>query len=264
MSLPDKLSDYDLRSLVAYIVSPTGNKEPCFLKKLKKGNAGISFTPREAGEHQVIVMRNGKNIRNSPFTIKVSPGDVGDASKVKVSGPGLQHGKTHEDNGFFVDTREAGFGGLSLSVEGPSKAVITHKDQDEGTLNVAYKPSEPGLYIINLKFADQHVPGSPFSVPVSGEGTRKEERQIKRLREAVPVTEVGSPCRLTFKMPGIESKQLEASVHSPSNKVSITLKRVEGMYKYRHCSREKRAVSLCLRITCMESTLCPWSWAFTT
>jgi len=71
-------------------------EEPCFLKKLPKGNNGISFTPREIGEHQVSVKRNGKHIKNSPFKIMVNPDDVGDASRVKVRGPALGEGKTHK------------------------------------------------------------------------------------------------------------------------------------------------------------------------
>lgn len=97
------------------------------MKKLPKGNTGISFTPREVGEHLVSVKRSGKHITNSPFKIMVNPDDVGDASRVSVSGPALKEGKTHSDNMFTVDTKNAGYGGLSLSVEGPSKAEIKCK-----------------------------------------------------------------------------------------------------------------------------------------
>ena len=86
-----------------------------------------------------------------------------------MSGDALKKGKTHADNTFHVDTRNAGYGGLSLSVEGPSKAEIKCKDHEDGRLDVSYRPTEPGLYIVNLKFADQHVPGSPFAVAVSGQ-----------------------------------------------------------------------------------------------
>ena len=49
------------------------------------------------------------------------------------------------------------------------------------------------------------------------------------MREAVPVTEVGSQCRLTFKMPGIKSTDLKASVTSPTGKVcKIIMKNVIG------------------------------------
>ena len=52
-----------------------------------------------------------------------------------------------------------GFGGLSLSIEGPSKADIECHDNEDGSCRVTYKPTEPGNYIINVKFADEHVPG---------------------------------------------------------------------------------------------------------
>ena len=52
-----------------------------------------------------------------------------------------------------------GYGGLSLSIEGPSKADIECHDNEDGTCRVTYKPTEPGTYIINIKFADEHVPG---------------------------------------------------------------------------------------------------------
>ncbi|XP_072751172.1 filamin-like isoform X3 [Anoplolepis gracilipes] len=215
VQLPGKVSDADIKSLNASITAPSGLEEPCFLKKMPSGNMCVSFTPREAGEHIVGVKRMGKHIPNSPFKIDVKDREVGDAKKVKVSGPGLKEGKTHVENNFSIDTRNAGFGGLSLSMEGPSKAEIQCKDNEDGTLNISYKPTEPGYYIMNLKFADHHVEGSPFTVKVSGEGSNRQREKIQRQREAVPLTEVGSQCKLTFKMPGITSFDLAATVTSP-------------------------------------------------
>ncbi|XP_039436619.1 filamin-A isoform X4 [Culex pipiens pallens] len=215
VTLPGVISDQDLRSLNASIQAPSGLEEPCFLKRMPSGNIGISFTPREVGEHTVSVKRLGKHIANSPFKVKVCEREVGDAKKVLVTGDALKEGKTHADNVFSVDTRNAGYGGLSLSIEGPSKAEIQCTDKDDGTLNISYKPTEPGYYIVNLKFADHHVNGSPFTVKVSGEGTNRQREKIQRQREAVPVTEVGSQCKLTFKMPGITSFDLSATVTSP-------------------------------------------------
>ncbi|XP_026824513.1 filamin-A isoform X4 [Ooceraea biroi] len=215
VQLPGKVSDADIKSLNASITAPSGLEEPCFLKKMPSGNMCVSFTPREAGEHTVGVKRMGKHIPNSPFKIDVKDREVGDAKKVKVAGPGLKEGKTHVENTFSIDTKNAGFGGLSLSMEGPSKAEIQCKDNEDGTLNISYKPTEPGYYIMNLKFADHHVEGSPFTVKVSGEGSNRQREKIQRQREAVPITEVGSQCKLTFKMPGITSFDLAATVTSP-------------------------------------------------
>jgi len=215
VSLPGKVTEQDIRSLNASITAPSGLEEPCYLKKLPNGNLGISFTPREKGEHSVAVKKMGAHIANSPYPIVVGEKEVGDAKKVKVSGPALKEGKTHVENAFTIDTKEAGYGGLSLSIEGPSKADIQCKDNEDGTLSVSYKPTEPGFYIVNLKFADHHVPGSPFTVKVTGEGTNRQTERIKRQHEAVPVTEVGSDCKLTFKMPGVSAMDLAAKVGSP-------------------------------------------------
>ena len=54
---------------------------------------------------------------------------------------------------------------------------------------------------------------------VSGEGSERVTENINRLREAVPITEVGSQCRLTFKMPGINCSDLRASVAAPTGQV---------------------------------------------
>ena len=69
---------------------------------------GISFTPREVGEHLVNVYRNGKHIPNSPFKIYVGDSEIGNASKVKAYGKGLQEGTANEVNDFTVNTKDAG------------------------------------------------------------------------------------------------------------------------------------------------------------
>nr|XP_042902335.1 filamin-A isoform X2 [Parasteatoda tepidariorum] len=211
-----KVQEKDARNLNASIVSPSGLEEPCFLKTLPNGHLGISFTPREAGPHMVNVKRQGNHIQGSPFQINVLDQEIGDATKVKVIGNAIKEGKTHVENQFTIDTKEAGFGGLSLSVEGPSKAEINCKDNENGTLTVGYKPTEPGYYIVNLKFADHHVPGSPFTVKVLGEGSNIQREFIKKQRESAPVVDVGNECKLTFRLPGSSAFDMSAKVTSPS------------------------------------------------
>lgn len=99
-----------------------------------------------------------------------------------------------------MDTRNAGYGGLGLSIEGPSKVDINCEDMEDGTCKVTYCPTEPGTYIINIKFADKHVPGSPFTVKVTGEGRMKES--ITRRRQAPSIATIGSTCDLNLKIPG--------------------------------------------------------------
>lgn len=62
-----------------------------------------------------------------------------------------------------------GFGGINFSVEGKSKAELKCEDKGDGVIVCSYKPTEPGYYVINLKFADHQVPGiiiSSFKIHV--------------------------------------------------------------------------------------------------
>nr|XP_046153315.1 filamin-A-like isoform X8 [Oncorhynchus gorbuscha] len=212
-----KISETDLSSLTASIRAPSGNEEPCLLKRLPNRHIGISFTPKEVGEHVVSVKKNGTHVTNSPFKIMVGQSEIGDASKVKVFGQGLVEGHIFEVAEFIVDTRNAGYGGLGLSIEGPSKVDINCEDVEDGTCKVTYCPTEPGNYIINIKFADQHIPGSPFTVKVCGEGRVKES--ITRKRHAPSIATVGSTCNLNLKIPGDQGTQeMTAHVTSPGGK----------------------------------------------
>lgn len=67
---------------------------------------------------------------------------------------------------FAIDTKGAGTGGLGLTVEGPCEAKIECQDNGDGSCSVSYLPTEPGEYAINILFAEQHVPGSPFKAVV--------------------------------------------------------------------------------------------------
>lgn len=55
--------------------------------------------------------------------------------------------------------RFPGYGGLALSIEGPSKVDIQTGDMEDGTCRVTYCPTEPGNYIVSIRFAEEHVPG---------------------------------------------------------------------------------------------------------
>lgn len=49
---------------------------------------------------------------------------------------------------------------------------INCEDMEDGTCKVTYCPTEPGTYIINIKFADKHVPGKLWAVAGQGEAAR--------------------------------------------------------------------------------------------
>ncbi|XP_038164691.1 filamin-B isoform X4 [Cyprinodon tularosa] len=208
------INESDLSVLTASIRSPSGQDEPCLLKRMANNHIGISFIPREVGEHQVSILKNGHHIANSPITIMVVQSEIGDAGRVKVHGDGLVEASTFTNADFVVDTREAGYGGLALSIEGPSKVDIQTKDMEDGTCGVTYCPTEPGNYIVSIRFAEEHVPGSPFTVRVTGEGRIRES--ITRRQKAASVVSVGGVCDLNLKIPALDTQDITAEVTSPS------------------------------------------------
>ena len=79
--------------------------------------SGISFTPREVGDHWVSVYRSGQPIAGSPFKVVVGQNEIGNASKVRAGGRGLTQGMANENNELFINTRDAGMHfSLSLSL----------------------------------------------------------------------------------------------------------------------------------------------------
>uniref|UniRef100_A0A8B9V314 Calponin-homology (CH) domain-containing protein n=1 Tax=Anas zonorhyncha TaxID=75864 RepID=A0A8B9V314_9AVES len=216
-----KITETDLSLLTASIRAPSGNEEPCLLKRLPNRHIGISFTPKEVGEHVVSVKKSGQHVTNSPFKILVGQSEIGDASRVKVWGKGLVEGHTFEVAEFIVDTRSAGetTGGLSLAVEGPSKAEITCKDNKDGTCTVSYLPTAPGDYNIIVRFDDKHIPGSPFTAKITGDDSMRTSQ-----------LNVGTSTDVSLKITETDLSLLTASIRAPSGNeepcISFTPKEV--------------------------------------
>ncbi|VDD75477.1 unnamed protein product [Mesocestoides corti] len=217
----------DISLLTATVTSPSGHEEPCVLKKLPNNRMGISFTPKENGEHLVNIFKAGKHIPKSPFRINISTEDVGDPTRVRVIWPEGVQPMANQRNEFLVDSKTAGYATLSLSIEGPSKAEIECTDNSDGTCTVSYCPTEPGTYLVNVKYADQHVPGSPFTINVGGEASQRMVQRIVRSRQSIEATQVGSKCDFTMKIPGMvpilaftmsDIRGITGEVHSPSGK----------------------------------------------
>lgn len=223
--LPD-----DLKLLKGILVTPSGTEEPIELKAGPNNTIVVSFVPKEAGKHLIYIKKNGKDVGDSPYIVIVKPEDVTmgkpDASKVKCTGPGLRHGKPNKQANFTVDTRDAGYGGLGLSVEGPSKVEINCVDNEDGTCSVDFTPTEPGQYLINVTYADTHVPGSPFKcrvgdgavdediIPVTEMGVQEESPDMFSDMLAFPSSKARSPQDFVIKFSG--SGDLKASVTRPS------------------------------------------------
>ncbi|XP_048033232.1 filamin-B isoform X2 [Megalobrama amblycephala] len=208
------ITEEDISQLSASIISPTGNDVPCLLKTQPDSHLGVSFIPREAGEHLVSIMKDGEHVGNSPISLSISQAEIGDSSKVKAFGPGLHTGHTFCMSEFVVDTWDAGYGGLTVVIEGPSKVDVHTEEMEHGTCNISYHPIKAGTYKISIKFSDEHIPGSPFTAVITDRGLMREN--ITHKQKAAPIASIGSECSLAFKIPGTDAETLSAHIYEPS------------------------------------------------
>ncbi|KAK0399999.1 hypothetical protein QR680_003307 [Steinernema hermaphroditum] len=207
-----------LKGISASIKSPLGIEEPCFIRHIDATHIGVSFTPREVGEHLITVKKDGCILPKCPFRIKVDKSQVGDASKVVCSGPGIGSATSQSFNEIIVDTTKAGYGGLSVSVEGPSKAEIICKEAKNGIVKIAYKPSEPGVYAVAVKFADNHVRDSPFNVSCTGKGAGAVSDTTGRKCEQAPIVLPDQEAVLYAKLPNTNPMDMTSKVMLPNGR----------------------------------------------
>lgn len=140
----------------------------CELYDHGDGTFTLNVKPQEAGRHTLTVKYGGVDVPGSPFVLRIC--GAADASKVRVFGPGIQHGvlATFQSR-FICDTRGAGAGQLAVRVRGPKGAFrveMQRGSQKDRMIMCKYDPTEPGDYRVEVKWAGELVPGSPFTVMI--------------------------------------------------------------------------------------------------
>lgn len=97
---------------------------------------------------------------------------------------------------------------------------MTCKDNYDGSCSVDYIPTEVGDYDVSIKFADKHIPGSPFKVQVEEEIDNKGVRaygpglEPEMVREGVPAkfivdTSMAKMSKLDVKLKADRGHQIQ-------------------------------------------------------
>ncbi|CAH1781771.1 unnamed protein product [Owenia fusiformis] len=153
--------------LTAHCTGPT-KVAYCELYDHRDGLFTLNVKPQEAGKHTLQVKYDDVHIPGSPYTLRIS--GAPDASKVRVTGPGIEHGILAKyQSRFIVETRGAGAGQLTVRIRGPKGAFhveMQRESQKDRTILCHYDPAEIGDYVVSIKWSGVHVPGSPFNVNI--------------------------------------------------------------------------------------------------
>lgn len=140
----------------------------CELIDEQNGTFKLKIKPQETGKHILQIKYAGQHIPGSPFEVKVQ--GAPDPTKIRVTGPGIEHGilATFKSR-FVVETKGAGAGQLTVRVRGPKAAFrveMKKESQMDRTILCRYDPTEVGDYTIAIKWSGSNVPGSPFLVKI--------------------------------------------------------------------------------------------------
>uniref|UniRef100_A0A0B7AYU4 Uncharacterized protein n=1 Tax=Arion vulgaris TaxID=1028688 RepID=A0A0B7AYU4_9EUPU len=207
-----KIIEADIVDLVGTIKTPGGQIEPIILKKMDNGELGIAyFTPRQKGEYVVNVLRQEHNIKNSPFKLQVGDKELGHAAGCVVQGA-INEAVANRSNEVKVDTNKGGYGGLSISIEGPHRSDVDVYKVEDRVYTIHYSPHEPGIYILNIRFADEDVPGSPFLINVGGDISGRVRETISKEMETADAISPGTAAEFILKIPGTNPFDMEATI----------------------------------------------------
>ena len=128
----------------------------------------VSFIPREYDNFNVKVFWAGLPIKGSPFMVDTRP----QIFPHKVECGQLVYTVTGKPVNLKVDTSKAGQGKLTAQVSGlVSGSVPVHVSSNSPTsYNVQFVPKREDEYALNVFFAGQQVPNSPFKVDFRPKG----------------------------------------------------------------------------------------------
>ena len=135
------------------------------------------LTPLLAGNHDLVIQYNGRDILGSPFCVHFHS-EILDPlilptppipHNVRVWGPGLKEGVINQEGNFMVDTTTAGLAKLDFEVQGPYggfNAQLRQHWENQKVLLARYDPTLPGRYRLIMRWAGIEIPGSPFEVEI--------------------------------------------------------------------------------------------------
>ena len=189
--------------LEAVFSGPDGTQIPLSVTEDDEDIYTVAHQPDKAGRHRLVLKYAGNELSDSPVTVSLF-----DSSLVSVTGPGLAGGRIGDELVIELDTSKAGEGGLALSLAGPKQVKMDCDDHKDGTATLKFTPEEPGEYNLGVKFGDEDVPGSVFSIPaidptkvkISGSGVTGEGAHVGGPADVIVDTRNSGPAPISVKV----------------------------------------------------------------
>jgi filamin len=203
--IPEITLPRDLKLLKATLIRPDCTEEEIKCTCSPDKTLGLEFTPKQPGEHKIVVKKHGKPVKGSPFIINVGVDTdtapeqkptVGNKCEVDFDIPDV-HLPNDLKNLKAKLTRPSGI-----------KEDIPCTCSPDNTLGLDFIPNEPGTHKIEVTKNGKPVKGSPFIVMVE-EDTGSDSKPT-----------VGHKCDVDFDIPDVnlpqDLKVLNATLTRPN------------------------------------------------
>lgn len=193
------LNPEDFDKLTATLRRPKSKiEESVKLFRYPDDAIGVSFVPREPGEHFLTIKKDGLPIPGSPFSILIESEEpinaVGAPVDCCLDLPGVN---LPED----FKKLKGSLKRPSSSIEEPLQLVLN----SDNSLSCSFIPKETGKHLVGVKKFNRHVNGSPIPVMVTA---------------PEPVNRVGHPCGVGLEnIPPEDLPKLDAGIQRPGSKV---------------------------------------------
>ncbi|CAI7991468.1 Filamin-C [Geodia barretti] len=150
----------------------------------------VHYIPKTAGPHAIDIHFDGEQIPDVPIRIHVDSGSDADSVIVAQPAPG-RLGKYVVDIPYIykVNTTGAGDAELTASSYGARTGIkpdVIVINEGSSRHNVTLRASEADEYLVSIMWGEEHVPGSPFKLPID------EKPRAERVRCTSPDFTVNS------------------------------------------------------------------------
>jgi filamin len=138
------------------------------------GTYGVTYCPKEEGNHVITVTHNDQPIQKSPFNVYINPGRA-DPVQCKVFGPGIEGGEAHKPTHFTIEARNkkgdkipTGGHPFAVNIKDPYQQPLACdvRDNNDGTYTCSYCPADAGEHLVEVTLNRAQVAKSPYHVKI--------------------------------------------------------------------------------------------------
>nr|WAW84874.1 filamin-like 4 [Halisarca dujardinii] len=218
------------------VTGPSGPLHTASTVSMGDGQYITHFAADMEGEYYISSKCNGKHLRCSPLKVvsvakRTRVASSSELSQCYILPEDVQHLSRPYSMKELVDlrvcTQGAADGKFNVEARGPGKATVVITKESHTNYVVTVSPSRLGRYLLNLKWNNQHIRGSPCSFLVANEETAERQNKLDALDFAGARFRVGKMYKFKVHSGSMAKGSFVLNVDPPSD-ASVTVQQANS------------------------------------